>query len=54
MGIRDRLSQAQDKVRDADDEGLTEKQVRNEARKRRRRLGIALFAAGPLAGWPGR
>ncbi|MEA2123996.1 MAG: hypothetical protein QOI80_778 [Solirubrobacteraceae bacterium] len=92
MGIRDRLTQAQDKLRDEisdarenlrddltariagpdgnaspegfvlglvrsarddEDDGLTEKQVRKEARKRRRRLGIASFAAGPLAGAAG-
>ncbi len=40
-------------ARDPEDEPLTEKQVRKEARKRRRRLGIASFAAGPFAGAAG-
>jgi hypothetical protein len=40
-------------ARDEDDESLTEKQVRKDAKKRRRRLGIASFAAGPFAGAAG-
>jgi hypothetical protein len=40
-------------ARDEDDDSLTEKQVRKDAKKRRRRLGIASFAAGPLAGAAG-
>jgi hypothetical protein len=40
-------------ARDPDDESLTEKQVRKDAKRRRRRLGIASFAAGPLAGAAG-
>src|SRR4051812_9315327 len=40
-------------ARDPEDETLTAKQVHKDARKRRRRLGIASFAAGPLAGAAG-
>jgi hypothetical protein len=40
-------------ARDPEDEDLTQKQVRKDARKRRRRLGIASFAAGPFAGAAG-
>jgi hypothetical protein len=40
-------------ARDDEDESLTEKQVRKDAKKRRRRLGIASFAAGPFAGAAG-
>jgi hypothetical protein len=40
-------------ARDPEDEPLSEKQVRKDAKKRRRRLGIASFAAGPLAGAAG-
>jgi hypothetical protein len=40
-------------ARDPEDESLTEEQVRKDAKKRRRRLGIASFAAGPLAGAAG-
>lgn len=62
MGILDRIAASSPeefvlglvrRARDEDDEGLTPDQVRKDARKRRRRLGIASFVAGPLAGVAG-
>jgi hypothetical protein len=38
---------------DDDDEELSEKELRKQARKRRRRFGLAAFVAGPFAGAAG-